>query len=501
MTTQTTQQDMRSARNHANGTPVYDGATVELQTSRAEDNATKISTNKKSIMDKLRAIWAKTGIDWRTYQSMFKGALAPTIAIALFQWSAYAQAYTTIGYIVGIMAVISIVIAPRTKFLQTMIINIVFSGIAYAVSLLAMFCTVKARLNSTGPEMPGRGGPGTSGLAATGAETASYNSSASAVAGVWLFVEIYIVSVIRAQGPQYTVPGIQVAIFAVVSSTYGPQFNTMEAASNFAWRLLSAFYTGFAIATIVSLLIFPLTSRQVVFKTLGAYIISLREAIEANMVYMQSLEETDMFAAQRTNSKGAKPDRSPEAEAFKLKVQNLAVLSSKLQGDLPFAKREIAVGKLGPDDIQTIFRLLRAIMVPVVGLSCMSDVFELTAERRGWNRSYSVAGLTMDAAEDEDQKIRIEIVNEWHELMKALKEPFQLMTNVISQGLEHILIVSRLGPKARTKSKAEDLESEGSDPKPGGMISHCSLRPFYLLTNIIQIKLFRPSSGHKRRCS
>jgi hypothetical protein len=112
-----------------------------------------------------------------------------------------------------------------------------------------------------------------------------------------------------------------------------------------------------------------------------------------------------------------------------------------------------------------------------------------------------VAGLTMDAAEDEDQKIRIEIVNEWHELMKALKEPFQLMTNVISQGLEHILIVSRLGPKARTKSKAEDLESEGSDPKPGGMISHCSLRPFYLLTNIIQIKLFRPSSGHKRRCS
>jgi hypothetical protein len=144
------------------------------------------------------------------------------------------------------------------------------------------------------------------------------------------------------------------------------------------------------------------------------------------------------------------------------------MLNGKLQADLPFAKREVAVGTLGPDDIQSIFRLLRNIMVPMVGLSCMSDVFELVAERRGWDRSYSVAGLTVDNAQNEVQKTRIEVVNEWHELMSALKEPFGHMTKIIDGGLEHILIVLKLKHKTRAEKKHEDLESDGSAPKPGG---------------------------------
>jgi hypothetical protein len=244
----------------------------------------------------------------------------------------------------------------------------------------------------------------------------------------------------------------------------------MDAAATFAWRLLSAFYSGFAIATVVSLLVFPLTSRQVVFKTLTGSIMTLREALAANMTYLQSLENTDMFAAQRTNTQGAKPERSPEAEAFKGKVQQLSRLNGKLQGDLPFAKREIAIGTLGPDDIQAIFRLLRNIMIPMIGLSCMSDVFELVAERRGWDRSFSVAGLTLENAQNECQKTRIEVVNEWHELMSSLKEPFGLMTRVIDSGLEHILLALRLKPKTRADKKQDDVESDGSAPKPGGMI-------------------------------
>jgi hypothetical protein len=469
MASQTSRQDTADSDARSDGAnAVHDGHTEKDRSSRNDNKSAEKPSEKSSFVTKLKTTWAKTGIDWRTYQSMFRGALAPTIAIALFQLTAYAQAFTTIGYIVGITSVLSIVIAPRTKFLQTLVINVISSGVAYAVSLLAMYCMVRARLDNTGPEAPGRGGPGTSGLAATGAQTALYDSSASAVAGVWLFLEIYIISVIRAQDPQYTIPGIQLAIFAIVSSTYGPQFNTMDAAATFAWRLLSAFYTGFAIATGVSLLIFPLTSRQVVFKTLTGNIVTLQEALAANMTYLRSLEETDMFAAQRTNTKGAKPDRSPEAEAFKGKVQQLAMLNGKLQADLPFAKREVAVGTLGPDDIQSIFRLLRNIMVPMVGLSCMSDVFELIAERRGWDRSYSVAGLTVDNAQNEVQKTRIEVVNEWHELMSALKEPFGHMTKIIDGGLEHILIVLKLKHKTRAEKKHEDLESDGSAPKPGG---------------------------------
>jgi hypothetical protein len=275
----------------------------------------------------------------------------------------------------------------------------------------------------------------------------------------------------------------------------------MDAAATFAWRLLSAFYTGFAIATAVSLLIFPLTSRQVVFKTMRGSILALREALAANMTYLKSLEETDMFAAQRTNTQGAKPERSPEAEAFKGKVQQLAMLNGKLQADLPFAKREIAIGLLGPDDIQTIFRLMRNMMIPMIGLSCMSDVFELVAERRGWDRSFSVAGLTIDNAQDEVQKTRIEIVNEWHDLMRSLKEPFGHMTAVIDGGLEHILLVLRLKPKTRAERKQEDLESDGSAPKPGGTTRHFSLETAYRLTEMTQTKSIPVFSGNSRKTS
>ena len=105
-----------------------------------------------------------------------------------------------------------------------------------------MFCCVKAR---PGSDEPGTGGSGTSGLASGGAATAQYNSSASAVAGVWLFVEIYGVSVLRARLPQYTVPCIMSAIIINISMTYAPQFSTIGQATNFIRGLLEVSSIGY----------------------------------------------------------------------------------------------------------------------------------------------------------------------------------------------------------------------------------------------------------------
>ena len=183
------------------------------------------SKPKRSFLEKTKQIWlAKTGIDTRTYMQLFKGAIAPTIAIAAYQATRFAETYTTIGYLVGIMTILSLPIQPRAKFLQTMLINILVTCLGCCVALLAMFCTVHARINSEGYQGPGRGGPGTSGLAAGGAATSTYNSSASAVAGIWLFAEIYAISAFRANRPQFTIPSILFAIFANVSLIYAPQF-------------------------------------------------------------------------------------------------------------------------------------------------------------------------------------------------------------------------------------------------------------------------------------
>ncbi|KAK4631867.1 hypothetical protein CLAFUW4_02908 [Fulvia fulva] len=422
---------------------------------------------KASILDKLTSLWTKTGIDRRTFMSMFKGALAPTISLALYQADAFAEYFTTLGYLVIIMTVLPVVIMPRAKFLQTMLINITFVCLGCAIALLAMFCAVKARVNSVGNLGPGTGGAGTSGTAAQGAATAQYNSSGSAVAGLWLFVLIYIISVVRGKNPAYTIPCIMWAVLANVSLAYAPQFSTMVQAEAFIQKILASFLTGFAVATGVSLLVFPLTSRQIVFKEMTGYLSAIRGAVKANLTYMHSLEETDMFAAQKTNTAGEKPPRSKEAQDVKQKMQGLAGLHSKLSTDLPFAKREIALGKLGPDDLQELFRLFRLVMIPTAGLSSMSDIFDRIAEEQGWDKSVDYSDATVEEARNEDEKMRIEAVNEWHELMKLLRQPFESITQTIDDGLLHVLLTLQLIPRPKCSDSDADIESSGAGLKPG----------------------------------
>ncbi|KAI6835187.1 hypothetical protein KC340_g1550 [Hortaea werneckii] len=425
-----------------------------------------LNAHGRSMNEKLQGLkqrWsAVTGIDRRTYMQMFKGALAPTVAIAAYQATSYADTFTTIGYLVGVMAVLSFPIQPRAKFMQTMLVNLLVTCLGCAVTLLAMYCSVTARLNTES----NTAASGSSAAAdAAGIATSPYNPSASAVAGIWLFAMIYAISAFRAKRPQFTIPSIILAIFANVSMVYAPQFSSMVLAQSFARRLLEAFLTGFAISTACSLIVFPLTSRQVVFTDMSGYIVSLRAAIKANLDYMHSLEETDVFAPHRVNTAGEEVAGSKEADAFKDKMRGLAALHAKTSTDLPFAKREVAIGRLGPDDLQKTFRMLRIVMLPVLGLSCMSDVFQRIAEERGWDRAKSFADIPLSEAHGEEEKMRIESVMEWHELMKRLREPFESITNTIDEGLEHVAILLQLAPAPKRWSA--DEENNASNPKPG----------------------------------
>lgn len=415
-------------------------------------------------MERCRALWAKTGVSWTTYKLMFKGALAPTIAIALFQADDFASHFSTVGYLVGITSILSLVMQPRAKFLQTMLVNVVFVCFAAACVTLALYCCVQARIHSGESGEPSQGGAGTSGLAATGAQTAAYNSSAAAVAGIWLMIMIYVMSTVRAAKPQFMIPAMAGCIIGNVGMVYAPQFSSMVQAEAFVKRLLEAFLTGFGLGTGVSLFIFPLTSRQTVFKDMSAYINSLRSALEANMDYVHSLENTDMFTFGRTDTMRHRVMHSPEAQVVKGKMQALQDASAKLNTDLPFAKREIALGNLGPDDLQSIARLLRLIMLPMVGLSCISDIFERIAEDRGWVSVPFDDGASLSGTALGDMTKRRAVL-EWHELMRALREPFQEMADVIDEGLEHAMIDLRL--KKRKKHTPKDVEEKGDRPRPG----------------------------------
>ena len=166
-------QDHRSDAANANVTsnnagPPIDGQPLQQTSNESSDSSGKSNQDdngspqkkKSSLRDRCKALWTSTGITWPRFKLMFKGALAPTIAVTLFQADDFASHFTTVGYLIGITSILSLVIQPRSKFLQTMLVNVVFVCFAAACVTLALYCCVQARIHSGESGEPSVGGAG-----------------------------------------------------------------------------------------------------------------------------------------------------------------------------------------------------------------------------------------------------------------------------------------------------------------------------------------------------
>ncbi|KAF6222410.1 hypothetical protein HO133_001496 [Letharia lupina] len=313
---------------------------TQSRNSPSEDSTTDIDKETPAKKPSLiKRTWDGSGLNPGMLMMMIKGALPPTISLAVYQSTDFAQVYSTLGYLVAIMSVLSFAILPRSKYIQTMLFNIIGLCIGAAVALLEIYCSVQARAHTT-PSVKATGnGP------SPGTAVSNYNSSASAVSAIWLFFNIYLVNTLRASRPQLQFPVIIYSIFANVASVYAPTFPTMVAGIAFAKRLLEAFLTGFAIATGVSLFIFPVSVRMTFFKQSAGFIAAVQSTLKAQISYLQTLEKKDMFRNptasdedekyKKSNShkKGdtAKPNGSAEAQRLKAMNEALVRISGMIE--------------------------------------------------------------------------------------------------------------------------------------------------------------------------
>ncbi|CAI6341072.1 unnamed protein product [Periconia digitata] len=414
-------------------------------TSRDEP-ATPKSAKKPSFF---ATLWKKIDLDLPTALMMMKAGLPPTISIAMFQSAAVANHYTTLGYLIAIVSIIGFCIMPRAKFIQTMSMNILSCCIGAAVCMLMLWSGLKAREHTTSPDAPPK----------------RYNSSQSTVLGVWLFFQIWFVNTVKAKYVQLAFPTLLYSIFVNVAATFGTQFQTYAQVAGFVRKLLESFLTGFAITTGVSLFIIPVSCRKVVTKEMTGYIGILRGALKAHKGYFQSMETKDMFrnttwTPEPGHSKLKKPKMKPEVEAVKKAMTAIVTIHGKLSGDLPFAKREFAYGKLTPDDYEGIFKHMRAIMMPMTGLGSLIDLFERIADIYHWDQ------------DEEDTELKEKVVGEWNELMSFVHEPFAHAIDTMDQGLEHVALrLAFVNPPKKQKKKkgndADDTEAKGDLVKPG----------------------------------
>ena len=414
------------------------------------DNATRRPSRAKRLRTKI-------GLKPPMLLLMFKGSLPPTIAIAIYQASPVANEYTSLGYLVAIVSFLSFCIMPRAKFLQTMTFNVLSICIGSTITLLEFFCCVKARQNTTKSNAITANGP-----AASANIAVEYNSSSSAVAGVWLFFTVYLANVFRASHPQLKFPCILYSIMACVSATYAPTFASMTQAEAFLRSLILAFLTGFGIATAVSLLVFPNTSRKLVFKTTAGYLQAFGKSFEAQTEYLRSLEDESAYP---------KTEPAPQAVALKASLRTLEAMHSKFVADLDFAKFEIAWGKLGPSEIQEMFRLLRNVLLPTLGMGSIIDLFERAATIRGWRNPPTPHVSRPETPSDEKEyqgATKDASISEWTNLMHTLHIQFSETTAVMEQGLEHVAYTLGLDKSHKAaKIPKNDVELVGDLITPG----------------------------------
>jgi hypothetical protein len=250
------------------------------------------------------------------------------------------------------MSIFAIAILPRARFIQTMILSLFFTCLGAAVALLEIQCAVAARQDTT----PSAAGEASFAGSSGSQQSVVYNSSASTVAGVFLFFTIYTASSLRAYQPQMALPLVQYSMFTIVASTYAAQFPNMKEGESFVRRLLETFLTGFGIATGVSLFVLPLTSRAIADKQLEGMIKLMQASIRGNAAHMDrastrrrdTLWGTGQRGAQKSMMGGEKKrvhasvdGISAEAKAMKGLIKKMGVLFDKISLELSVAKREL----------------------------------------------------------------------------------------------------------------------------------------------------------------
>lgn len=296
----------------------------------------------------------------------------------MYQSPAVSALFPTLGYLVAIISILAMAILPRGKYLQNLVLNLFSVCLGSAVGLLMQWSSIQARLHTVGPAAPGAGGR-------------AYNSSQSAVCAVWLFANIWFINTIRAKFPSFNLPSIVYSIISLISATYGPVMTDVRQSQAFITQILTAMLLALALATGVSLFIFPVSSRTVVMKQFAGAFGLMRKTVSLQKAYLQSIEREDMFTLEHVETSVGREDNAKtarkshrhkeavndkkgkatltkeekNAQALKESIAQLRDLAGKVHGEIKFAKRDMAYGKLDATDIGDIFKLTRAIVIPM----------------------------------------------------------------------------------------------------------------------------------------
>ena len=307
-----------------------------------------MDSTSSSIRDKVRSLIALAkDVDGPTLLLMIKGSLPPVIYLAMFQSTPVALVLGDSAYIGAVVAGLAIACRPRGAFMQSVLLSTVLLLLAVPVTLLALFCAVKAREASVGTAL---------------VADISYNGPSAAVCAVFLLFMTYFINLMRAFYPKFNIEIVPFTIVATVMLTYGhvfPVFTTVLARS-----ILKPMMLGIGLAVGVNLVVVPISSRVPFQILIQNHLMHSRQSLGLQILFWA---ETDSERRQQLGR-----------EISIAKITQAKILSA-LTLSRTEAMRELDYAHLTATDIDEIYLLAEAMTIPIVNLCSLPRILSEAA--------------------------------------------------------------------------------------------------------------------------
>lgn len=207
--------------------------------------------------------------------------------------------------------------------------------------------------------------------------------------------------------------------------------------------LLKCFFTGFGLAFGVGLVVFPVDCRTVWWAEFKAYLAASNKLLVEQREFLKRMESPGGGRGAAAAKFSLEKAQKAHAEAF-----------AKLSLELPMAEWEVAIGRFAAPDLRAAFRLARATLLPVQGMTTILDIFD--------------RALARDVPDDYDgpveRSIDMPVEEQLAQVVQTLHEPYERIVAVCGEAIEHTLLLMKLTPTKKKKNKDEE---SSADPIPG----------------------------------
>jgi hypothetical protein len=156
----------------------------------------------------------------------------------------------------------------------------------------------------------------------------------------------------------------------IVQFTSCSRFTTWAQCWDLIYLTVRCYYTGVAISFVSGIIIYPVSCRSEIFEIQEKYLRSAQAVLQSSASYLSKQSglttvSTDTAHPSSHATGLEQMSAAQEGRTLKHQMSGLKTLYVKMHEDIIMAKREIAWGKLGANDINTISDLCRRVLMPM----------------------------------------------------------------------------------------------------------------------------------------